>query len=177
MAHLWVQDTPGWAIVPLEADASTVVPGGDPPVRLRGSDEGTISEAVTILRRRGSSGEAWLLMAGRGTHARVNGTPLFAGVRHLRDRDEIRVQGERLFFSAETLAHVVPFPGTDEQGVCPRCQQPIAEGDPAVCCPHCQVWHHQTDELPCWTYAPECAGHCGQPTDLEAGFQWVPDGL
>ena len=81
----------------------------------------------------------------------------------------------RLHFSAESLAHVEPFagPGTVK---CPRCRRQLVPGEASVRCPICGVAHHQTAEMPCWTYAPACAAQCGQPTALDVGYSWIPEG-
>jgi hypothetical protein len=103
----------------------------------------------------------------------VNGIALDAGMRVLRDRDELVAGGERVFFSTETAAEVVPMPVMERAASCPRCRLPIDPGTPAVRCPRCRVWYHQSDEYPCFTYAP-CA-LCGEPSTLGAGLQWVPE--
>jgi hypothetical protein len=79
----------------------------------------------------------------------------------------------RVFFSLERLARVVPFDGVDKSH-CPRCQTVIERGTPAVRCPQCGVWHHESDEFRCWTYSPTCA-LCDQPTELEGSFRWTPE--
>ena len=48
-------------------------------------------------------------------------------------------------------------------------------GTPAVQCPACGRWFHQSAELPCWTYSDHCL--CPQPTALDCGYQWTPHGL
>jgi hypothetical protein len=116
--------------------------------------------------------ETWVLVGA----AQVNGMPLLTGIRVLRDRDELQVGGLRAFFSAEALAAVRPSPAQGERIFCPRCKQEIEKLSPAVRCPQCRVWHHQTAELPCWTYSERCAS-CNQPTDLNAGYRWTPEGL
>jgi hypothetical protein len=96
------------------------------------------------------------------------------GLAVVRDRDEFFVAGGgSRFFSTETLARVEAFPGSAHPLFCPRCKQLVESQAPAVRCPQCRVWHHQAEELSCWTYAPTC-GACPQLTDLAAGFQWTP---
>ena len=82
----------------------------------------------------------------------------------------------RCYFSTETLARIEPLSEEDATGCCPRCKQGLTAGQPAVKCPGCGVWHHQSDELPCWTYAERCA-ICGGSTALDAGFSWTPEEL
>jgi len=126
-----------------------------------------------LLRRPTPAGDAWVLVGMPAV--RVNGSPLAAGIRVLRDRDELVVGGSRVFFSTESLAAIEPFAG-DEAVSCPRCGLGIPPRSPAVLCPHCRVYHHQSDELPCWTYTEHCAT-CDQSTALEAGFRWTPEAL
>ena len=166
MAHVWFRN-PGevnrgpsvpaeWSRMPLDADALAIHP------------------SVRLLRRTTAGREDWLLV---GTPAvRVNGVPLDAGIRVLDDRDELRTDDDRTFFSTESLAAIAPFPGDERATFCPRCKLEIAPGSPAVRCPHCGVWHHQSDELPCWMYAEHCT-MCDQPTALDAGFRWTPEEL
>jgi Zn finger protein HypA/HybF involved in hydrogenase expression len=106
----------------------------------------------------------------------INGLPLTVGIRALADRDEIRAGERAFYFSTESLAQVEDFPGSDNALFCPRCKQEIEKNTSAVRCPACSVWHHQTDELNCWTYAETCA-LCSQQTDLSAGFRWTPEEL
>jgi hypothetical protein len=127
------------------------------------------------------SGRRWLLLAGDPDRVRLNGAPLPLGIRALRDRDEIRVSGlGATFYTTETLATVVAFPGPTSVP-CGRCQVAIREGEPAVACPGCGVFHHSGPcadgvERPCWIYAERCA-FCPQPTALDAGFRWTPEDM
>ena len=173
MPHLWMQDRspetgePDWVVRPLEDEAA--VPLGHAPASADGA-------AALLLRSRTDHGEIWLAMSATPTGVALNGVPLHAGIRVLADRDEIRVEGlGRVFFSTERLARVEPFPDVAGATFCPRCKQAIAAGTPAVCCPACQRWYHQSDDCPCWSYTPHCL--CGHPTALDAGFQWSPNGL
>ncbi|TDI46312.1 MAG: hypothetical protein E2P02_05105 [Acidobacteria bacterium] len=97
-----------------------------------------------------------------------------SGLRLLRDRDEVRLGlGQPWFFSTETLAVAPP---SDVARKCPRCKRDIKAGSEAVRCPGCDVWYHQSDEWPCWTYAETCV-LCEQPTQFAAGYRFNPDGL
>jgi hypothetical protein len=155
MAHLWVAEgLAGWSATPLAGDTA-------------------LSTGVAQLVRATGDG-AWVLVG--PSAVRVNGEPLDAGIRVLRDRDELLVAGRRSFFSSETLAVVEPLPVVDRPPVCPRCKTAIEPGTLAVRCPQCRIWHHQSEEMPCWTYAPLCA-LCPQPTPLDAGYRWSPEDL
>ena len=86
-------------------------------------------------------------------------------------------RGDRSRISAEQLARIVAFTGV--QQVCARCKLTISEGDDAVCCPQCGVWHHEikAEERNCWSYSDRCT-LCNQLTDLDsAEFHWTPEGL
>jgi hypothetical protein len=121
--------------------------------------------------------DAWVLVAPPDFGIRLNGEPVSTGLTVLADRDELRVPGQPpRFFSTETIARVEPFPESTRGGCCPRCRQTIECGTQAVRCPSCGLWHHASDELPCWTYAPTCAA-CAQDTSPDAGFRWTPEEL
>lgn len=103
----------------------------------------------------------------------VNGRPALP-FHMLSDRDEIRFGQETAYFSLDSVSEVVAFPAAGNQGLtCGRCHVPIPEGTPAVRCPRCGAWHHERDELPCWTYTETCSA-CQQPT---RGFSWAPEAL
>jgi len=165
MAHLWFRET---------------VPGGAPqvvtetwsPLQLDG--DGLGFGAARILHRATPEGDAWVLLGPPSVV--VNGMPLDTGIRVLQDRDELRSGDVRTFFSSEALAAVAPFIPGPTTACCPRCKLEIVAGSAAVRCPGCKIAHHQTEDLPCWEYAPRCA-LCDQPTALEAGFRWTPDGI
>lgn len=175
MAHFWVQDpTTGWAIAPLEGEVLALSVDGFSQAHV--SPEGAASaDGPRVARRQGPEGESWVLMAGTKGCVRVNGLPLVLGLQVLADRDEVLLDGSaRLFFSTEQLARVESAPQTQNRIFCPRCKQAIDRGSPAVKCPQCGGWHHQSEELPCWTYSKNCA-LCDQSTELQAGYRWTPE--
>ena len=162
MAHLWkrMTDSDEWTPIALDGDAFALA---DSSLALRRVEAHPVS--------------TWALLAAPGTHVLVNGTPVNLGIIALADRDEIRfANGAPTFFSTEVLAETEPFPASGARGFCPRCKQQIEAATPAVRCPSCGLWHHASDELPCWTYAPQCSA-CPQATALEAGFRWTPEDL
>jgi len=171
MAHIWRKDGGEWEAVNLvraQTDFAALAP---PPAAAAGVDRG--SEAQIIRAGRGGM-EIWAVVAAPGTPVRVNGRPPLAGVCALCDRDEIRVGGAQYFFSTESLALVEPFPAQERVVYCARCRQPIETGSPAVRCPHCATWYHQSASLPCYTYAEKCT-ICGRPSALDADFTWAPE--
>ncbi len=169
MPQLWIRESHEWAVLPLTTTPLTLA-------SLPVASEGLAPEAL-LVRGSGEGRADWHLVARPSSGISVNGLPLFAGVRTLLDRDEVRIPGLGvLFFSTERLAGVEPLPALGYDVSCPRCRQPIAAGAQAVRCPGCEVWHHGSAELPCWTYAPTCA-LCQQPTPLDAGFKWTPEEL
>lgn len=176
MAQLWVQDEAGaWGAIALDPAISAPVgaPGlacgvRVPPLALGGA---------VLLRSRSAVDETWLLQSAPGDAVTVNSSPLYLGLRALRDRDEIRIAGgHRFYFSTERLAHIEPFPQIDHAVICARCKQAIQPGSPAVQCPQCGTWCHQSSELGCWTYGQNCP-LCDQPTALDAGYRWSPGAL
>jgi len=177
MAHLWVNaNADAWDAVPLVGD--TLELSDDLRQPPRASAGGVRRAGLTLLRRRDSND--WLLLARPALSVSVNGEPVSAlGIRALADRDEIRVAGlGAIFFSIEEPARIEPFPGSERRITCPRCHQEITKGQSAVLCPHCHVWHHQSqeDNLPCWTYAPHCT-LCDQATELDGRYRWTPEAL
>jgi hypothetical protein len=180
MAVLWVQRQDGqdgseqWAVASLDGfDALRLSEDPDRSVRAR-RGESASAEGALLLRQEELGEETWVLMA---QSARINGLSLDLSMRVLRDKDEISVGGnQRFFYSAERLVCVVPFPGAEHEVFCPRCQQRVEKDTPAVKCPGCGAWHHQSDELPCWTYGGTCT-LCDQPTALDAGYRWTPEDL
>lgn len=173
MAHFWVRYDGEWAIAALDGDALVLGSWNG------SSQEKSSADEPRVQRVDSGAGSGWVLLAGPDCDVSVNGLPLLAGIRLLADRDEIRVAGASpVYFSAEALARIEPLPDTGREVICPRCRQPIEKGTPAVRCPSssCGVWHHESERFPCWTYAATCS-LCPQPTDLEAGFQWTPEGI
>jgi hypothetical protein len=148
--------------------------GGDPVPAPRGGADAA-SDGASLVCTTGPGGERWLLVAGARHNARVNGLAVLTGARVLTDRDELALPGHPpMFFSAEAVPAIEPFPGTAQPIFCPRCKQAIEIPMPAVRCPQCRVWHHQSDDLPCWTYGSHCA-LCAQVTNLDAGLRWLPE--
>ena len=177
MAHLWLRnDSEQWAVMPLEEGAFTLMASPPKALRKRLRESEAIND-VLLLRAHEGAAAAWVLVAGARARVSVNGACVNTGLRVLADRDEIRVaDAECIYFSTETLSRVEEFPGNDQTLFCPRCKQEIENGSLAVKCPGCGVWHHQTEELNCWTYSEVCA-LCSQATSLETGFRWTPEEL
>ena len=175
MAHLWLMDPRAPEPIPLldsplDIDAAPVVPV--PP-----GQPGESDSSRTILMKADPAGDSWCLVAGAGAAAFVNGERVAVGIRLLRDRDEIRIphSGRWYFYGTERLAQLAPFPGSAPAS-CPRCRQPVLPATAAVQCPGCGLWHHESAELPCWSYAETCA-MCSQATELDAGYRWTPEAL
>lgn len=184
MAHLWVTQNKEhaltWAIAPLEGSEIFELGHDDMlPVVGRRHRHGK-SVRPAIQRCQTGEAETWVLINPPGVPALVNGIPTFAGIKELVDKDEIRIAGtsNRFFYSTERIARVEPFPGCEQPVLCQRCKQPITKGSPVVRCPQprCQVLHHQSEGLNCWTYSDRCS-NCDQPTALNAGYRWTPEGL
>ncbi len=176
MAHLWIWDSSQWTVmqlgnVPFRLSAlrpSAAAPGTAPPSE---------AESLLVPRVDQQTSNSWVLVAGECSEVRVNGGLPTAGIRALRDRDEIRLPGaEPFYFSTECLAKVVPFAGSGSAAFCPRCKQALEPAHPSVKCPGCGIVYHESEDLPCWTYSETCA-LCPQPTDMEAGYRWSPEDL
>jgi hypothetical protein len=174
MAHLWLQDAEGWWARRL--DGSLYDLASVPIPLAAAAAAATFSGKSAQLIRTDSSGmPAWALISARNSGVRVNSREVAAGLCVLSDRDEIRTSdGTQYYFSTETLASVVAFPGAERAVYCGRCREPIAAGAPAVCCPRCCIWFNESAELPCWTYTEKCP-FCGYPTALDAEFSWTPE--
>jgi len=172
MAHIWYRNADNvWTAFALDGRAVdlAVCP---PRVLDAVPDSGEGARAILMLAR-GGADTAWVLLAREGV--RVNGLQPVAGMRALQDGDEIVLDANpAIFFSAETLARIEDFPGAPQPVYCGRCRQALTAGQPGVRCPQCGLWHHQTAELPCWTYSENCS-LCPQQTSLDAGFAWVPE--
>jgi hypothetical protein len=173
MPHLWKEERspencePEWVLRALDGEAE---------VRLGEASVTRGDGGALLVHSQSDSDETWLVMSAEPARVAINGNPLHAGLRALADRDEIRIHGlGRWFFSSEQLARVAPLPAADSPIFCPRCKQAIVPGSPAVRCPSCGRWYHQSDEYPCWSYSEQCL--CGQPTSFETDFRWTPDGL
>jgi rRNA maturation protein Nop10 len=173
MAHLWIKPAAEWEVQALTAAqyelAGARAAVAEPGRAALGAGGGR------LVRAAAGDPPAWMLLAGDDAAVRVNGRAPVAGACVLEDRDEIRAGGAQFYFSTETLAAVETFAGGDGRRIhCCRCHQEIAPGAAAVRCPGCGVFYHQTEQLPCYTYAATCA-QCGQDTSLQAGFRFVPE--
>ena len=166
MPHLWLHHNDRWQPAPLGGTA--LVPDGSGALRPAAAGE------AAPLRFHAAGNDAWVLLAAPRVAVRVNGGALAAGIRVLRDRDEIVLGGSRCFFSTERLAQVEPFPGAAGPVFCARCRQAVAQESAAVRCPGCGTWCHQREDLGCWTYGPKCP-LCEQITPLDAGYRWEPE--
>ena len=166
MATLWhpvpTPDTAGWHPVPLPAAGLFPLAGAE----------------LRLLSRPGNAvgGKATWVAIGGGL--RINGAPLPLGLRVLKNRDGLTTpDGSRFFFTDEAPAQVEAFPGLGEgkPGTCARCRTAIAPGELAVRCPGCGAWSHETEKLPCWTYAGAVACPlCSQP-NLLGTYTWSPE--
>jgi hypothetical protein len=175
MAHLWTLDeSDRWVATTLADDRVHLDATVD--IEADVSSESTSDDSL-LIQRLAAAPETWALVCPPGWPGRFNGELVPLGLVILADRDEIRAPGRRtMFFSTETIAHVEPYAGSDDRGFCPRCKQPIEAGTAAVRCPSCGLWHHESDDLPCWTYAPRCTA-CPHETALDASYRWSPEEL
>jgi hypothetical protein len=178
MAHLWCENpTQDWEVVHLAQARLLLEPQGARPHAE--FDAAVASHDAVLCRVNAGESEPWLLITRPDARVRLNGAPVALGIVALRDRDAILVSDERgafrrFYFSTERLAAVRPLPHDMAGAFCPRCKQAIRPDSPAVECPACGVWHHESGERNCWTYAANCAACQSQPTDLDTGYRWTP---
>jgi hypothetical protein len=164
MAHVWCREdgSGAWQATPLQYESYVMDGGRLVPTTPEENAEAVRAELYDVAG-------LWVLLAPESV--RVSGTPVFGGVRVLRDLDEIRVGPHRAFFSTEEVPQVVSY-AADDPLPCGRCRQPLVPGEAAVRC-GCGVWHHQSEDLPCWTYADHCS-QCDRATALDAPYRWSP---
>lgn len=163
MAHFWTEAAGGWERIPLVDDAYSL--GTTLSVL---DDDDNVWDAA-VIQSRGEEGRNWALLSRSDVYLRVNGR-MTAGIRVLADRDQIQLADQTYYFSTEELVRVVRFPGGHGVVDCPRCRRVLASGDESVCCPRCGIWHHQTEEYPCWTYE-EASACCEHPTELTVSYR------
>lgn len=177
MAHLWQHfDADGWQPVALHGDAYVLDTQTPRLSAAQMTGEPAAVAYTRLCRASAGADEDWALLAHPDAGILVNGRAASLGIVILANRDEIRMpEASPLYFSTERLAVAVPYPA-GLQGFCPRCRTALGAGAMAVLCPACGLWHHATDDLPCWTYGERCAA-CAQPTALDAGFRWTPEDL
>ena len=142
MPHVFVNVANEWLVAPLEQAVYAVAAGALPLQAV--VPTAPPGDALAVLLRL-PDGARWALLPAQAAAVVVNGRRLAAGLRLLRDRDEIRVQQTRLFFSTERLAQVEPFPGLGRPVVCARCRVVLEAPTPAVRCPQCGSWCHSSE--------------------------------
>ncbi len=164
-AHLWIDQGDDWGILPLNSAAVRWSPAG--ALRAGPPAESGLSPGVLM-----PSDSGWVLVCPPGSFW-VNGEPVVLGMRVLTDRDELVTPSGRMFFSTESLATVVPFPGAASPLTCPRCAREIALGADAVRCPACGTWYHEgEDGRNCYTYGV-CLS-CDRDPSLGDGYRFDP---
>ncbi len=173
VAYLWQRHGGEWERRTLAADMCLADGGGAGGSGAQ--SRGAAQVEIIRLVAGGTASLPWALVASPGAHVQVNGRAPVAGLRVLNDRDLIStVDGARYFFVSESQAGVETFPGAERHVFCGRCRQRLDPGSPAVCCPGCGIWYHQTADLPCWTYSERCV-YCSRATALDAGSTWTPE--
>ena len=170
-------DDAGWVRRPLLGSHSLLGEQKGPAVQSVSALPFNAGPAVIGRYAREGVSPVWVLLAATGAPVWLNGEVVSAGIRVLRDRDEILIAGRaRFYFSTEEVAKVEPFPPSAGVAHCARCHQTIQPGTPAVRCPTCGNWCEQSEEKPCWTYGPTCP-RCDQATAFETGLRWTPEEL
>lgn len=173
MPHLFIRtaNSNDWPVLPLTNQALLLTGDSERPARLAGAADDT--SAAARLVPVSASGSEWALL-GDQRSARVNGEPLYLGIRALADKDEIQIApGLRCFFSTETPPRVAPFPGADRAVMCPRCRLEIEVGQFYATCACGTSFHEILGERPCFTYGPCLA--CGRELTLDGVLLWTPE--
>lgn len=132
-----------------------------------GKTDASDPDSALLIQPLNGTGAALISRPDSGV--RVNGYPILAGIHLLSDRDEIRLQNERFYFSSHDPLVVETM--DSDPVACPRCSGSIESGTPAVRC-HCGAWFHQSEEHPCFTYGETCP-LCGASSQLDAD-PWDP---
>jgi hypothetical protein len=135
-----------------------------------------------VLPYRDATRQKHALIVPPAAQARFNGRPVVGAICVLEHKDEVVVEGQRMFFSVESKPEITAYRHDDSRRRprCPTCRQPIEDGEAVVRCPGCERIYHQigqTDEAPekpCWTYAPKCR-FCEHPTALVGEPTWRPE--
>lgn len=151
----------------------------------RNLEEWVRRPAVVVRAGNGRGTKPAFALIAHAQSARVNGEPLTAGIRILRDRDEILcADGSRLWFSAESVAEVSLFDdgrdhaddgGSTSPVLCPRCRGAIEHGDEVVACPSCGLFYHWLESRRCYNFHRECVGCEGATVDVgDPAFAWTP---
>jgi len=180
MAHFWFHVNSVhhcWSIVQLFETVKGYSLGGDPlaPVCIV---NGSGATAYVSAHNTSQQQTRWVLYSAVSSHVYVNGVHLNLGIYILRDKDELIVDNcGPLLFASYVPACIVEFPGMDNPVTCPRCKVLITKGYPSVKCPTCGIWHHQSKEKPCFTYAETCAYCKKQKTSLDIDYDWTPEDL
>jgi hypothetical protein len=180
MAHLWKRSKPRGPWTPHCLGGGEVLLCADGDF-IRGSVHDFVArvghERVVLQRISTAPAEVWVLLVPLRVSIHVGGCRVRIGVRVLADRDSIQFAGaEPVFLTTEEPASVVDFPGAESGQYCPRCKLALDKGCASVLCPACGNIHHQSTDMPCWTYAAGCAV-CGNDTSLDQGFSWSPEVL
>ena len=168
MAVMWFLEKGTWKAFRLSREEPIGLEAEQGSVRCVGPTEGLLS----VVPLRNQVRVRYLLMADPRC-IRINGR-MFAGVRVLRELDEIGgFGGCPLFFSDEEPGRVVQRDPEGAVAECPICGDEVA--GPAVRCPRCGIWHHESPERPCWSSRELCSTFgCPQSTHLNAAERWTP---
>jgi hypothetical protein len=167
MSSLWYHETESgaWQAIEIAAGVTDLASPLGLPLRL------------AKLGVDGGLAEVALFVRGRPT-ARINGRRVMGGIRILRHRDELLVDGATLFYSDESLPLAQTFALHDgaTRPRCPVCRRNIEDNETTVRCPRCSRVFHQLEGAEaklCWTYRPFCL--CMHPTDMNPDALWRPE--
>jgi hypothetical protein len=130
----------------------------------------------------GSGRQRGLALLAAGPGVWLSGEEVVAGLAVLDHQDEILIDGQRVYYSADGQPEVSIHASADPAArvTCPVCRTAVVAGQAVVVCPRCSRVHHQIEagdgqrEKRCWTFHAQCH-HCGHPTSLDGSGGWRPD--
>ena len=177
--HLWKQEPSDgrWVRVPIPEEGLAMCRSPDGAVSL-GARDSPRPIALLVPFVENEMEHAALVRSPLAQSLWLNGHQPVGDLRVLRDRDEIVLNGEVLYFGTASDVEVVPFPDIDAQALCARCTGVLHSRDRAVACPSCRAWHHEgklarasEESRSCWSYDDRCAC-CGRSRESLA---WRPE--
>lgn len=180
MAQLWFKPKDAeLTLLPLALQAVSVSEFPPRPVDRRPGASAPDAVFLERLPDPRTHEDRWFLVAGERADVWVDGARQDLGLYRLADGQEILVAGAGVVvLSTEEPPRIALLPDTGTDVICPRCKTEIEPGTPAVRCPDCKLWHHERDDLPCWTY--EHSSHCAMCTQanvLDGALRRIPGGL
>jgi hypothetical protein len=166
MAEIWFEHRGSWTVHSLRGARVAL-----------GELFGAAANGITLVRCLLGGKERWAVVMSPRTIMNINGINMpMLGMHIVNDKDRAKLVGASFFFSSEKLARVETRSANAGAAVCARCRGPIAPSAEIVACPACGSLHHETQTLPCFSYAETCAV-CLGPTALDGAYRFFPGDL